>query len=75
MHSPIAAIDFDGVMTVNSRPSRDSHDRPLYGKQFSDMEFDCRSGILQNQSKLIALISNLLGANPVLLNYASISTP
>jgi len=29
-------------MTGNSRPFRDGHDRPLYGKQFFDMEFICR---------------------------------
>jgi hypothetical protein len=29
------------VMTGNSRPFRDSHDRPLYSKQFCDMEFIC----------------------------------
>src|SRR5664279_2500726 len=29
------------MLTGNLRPLRDSHDRPLYSKQFCDMEFIC----------------------------------
>ena len=30
-----------GLPIVSQRPFRDGHDRPLYGKQFCDMEFIC----------------------------------
>jgi len=40
----LAVVDRDAVMAVSSRPSRDSHDRLLYGKQFCDMEFICLRG-------------------------------
>jgi hypothetical protein len=36
----MAVIDFDAVMTGNSRPSRDIHDWPLYRKECRKMKFD-----------------------------------
>ena len=33
MRLPIADVDFDAVMTGNSRPSAAGRDWPLYGKQ------------------------------------------
>ena len=37
MRLPIADVDFDAVMTGNSRPIGDSQDRLLYGKEFDSM--------------------------------------
>jgi hypothetical protein len=34
-------VELYDVMTGNLRPLRVIHDRPLYGKQFNYMEFDC----------------------------------
>jgi len=40
----LIVVELYAVMTGDSRPFRDSHDRLLYGKQFCYMEFICVSG-------------------------------
>jgi hypothetical protein len=51
-YSPVSSerlVNFKAViwrppLIDSQRPFRDSHDRPLYGKQFCDMEFICVPG-------------------------------
>ena len=38
MRFPIADVDFDAVMTGNSRPSTAGHDRPLCGDEYGGMK-------------------------------------
>jgi hypothetical protein len=46
-------------VTVSSRPITAGHDRPLYGKQFCDMEFICVPGIVIEETVNIHLFKTL----------------